>query len=199
MLHFTRKGVARWFGTLIAITIFFRCAGTYNSRDGFRGWDRDQPAYTQDEKKPPKKKTYGLPLPSIYKQPGVPINNKRVKKPGKTSPKPKQRKTKGKTVHKQYHGKASYYGGKFHGRRTASGEVYNQYQMTAAHRTLPFGSVCRVTNLYNDKTVHVRINDRGPFIKGRIIDLSYAAAKSLDAVQAGVIKVKLEVLTYGKK
>ena len=66
--------------------------------------------------------------------------------------------------------------------------------LTAAHRTLPFGTVCRVTNLSNQKTVNVKINDRGPFIEGRIIDLSKGAAKALDALQSGVIEIKIEIL-----
>ncbi|RMH76875.1 MAG: septal ring lytic transglycosylase RlpA family protein [Calditrichaeota bacterium] len=99
---------------------------------------------------------------------------------------------------REEYGKASYYGGKFHGRRTASGEIYDQNQLTAAHPTLPFGTVCRVTNLANGRQVIVRINDRGPFIKGRILDLSYRAAQMLDAIGAGVIEVRVEVLRYGK-
>lgn len=91
-------------------------------------------------------------------------------------------------------GIASWYGGKFHGRRTASGEVYDMYELTAAHRTLPFGTVVRVTHLENRRAVEVRITDRGPFVKGRIIDLSYAAAKRIDMVREGVARVKLVVL-----
>jgi len=93
-------------------------------------------------------------------------------------------------------GLASYYGEKFHGRKTASGEVFNMYEMTAAHRTLPFGTYVRVTNLENGRSVVVRINDRGPFAKGRIIDLSYAAAKRLGMVHSGVAKVRIEVIAY---
>jgi len=92
------------------------------------------------------------------------------------------------------YGKASYYGGEFHGRKTASGEIFDQYKLTAAHRTLPFGTLCRVTNLKNQKNVVVRINDRGPFVRGRIIDLSYRAADLLGGVRAGVMDVKVEVL-----
>ena len=95
------------------------------------------------------------------------------------------------------YGKASYYGPKFHGRKTANGEVFNQYDLTAAHKTLPFGTVCKVINLDNGKSVIVRINDRGPFIKGRILDLSYGAAKRIDGVIAGVMNVKIEILKYG--
>lgn len=89
-------------------------------------------------------------------------------------------------------GVASYYGKKFHGRKTASGEIYDMYKLTAAHRTLPFGTRVLVTNLANGKSVVVKINDRGPFIKGRIIDLSYEAARRIGITGLG--KVKLVVL-----
>jgi rare lipoprotein A len=91
-------------------------------------------------------------------------------------------------------GKASFYGAEFHGRKTSSGETYDQNRLTAAHRTLPFGTVCRVTNLKNGKSVVVRVNDRGPFIQGRILDLSYKAANLLEGVKAGVMDVKIEIL-----
>lgn len=90
-------------------------------------------------------------------------------------------------------GKASYYGGRWHRRLTANGERYDQNSMTAAHKTLPFGTRVKVTNLRNGKTCEVRINNRGPFIKGRVIDLSVAAAKQIGAISAGVVPVKLEV------
>jgi rare lipoprotein A len=91
-------------------------------------------------------------------------------------------------------GFASWYGPGFHGNRSASGEVYNQNAMTAAHRSLPFGTKVQVTNLDNGRSVVVRINDRGPFIRGRVIDLSAAAARLLGVMQSGVAPVKLEVL-----
>ena len=91
-------------------------------------------------------------------------------------------------------GDASWYGSKYHGRKTASGEVYNQHQLTAAHRELPFGTKVKVTNRKNNKSVIVRINDRGPFVSGRVIDLSFAAAKQIGIVQAGVADVELQVL-----
>jgi len=91
-------------------------------------------------------------------------------------------------------GKASFYADKFHGRKTASGEIYDKHKFTAAHPTLKFGTRVKVTNLYNDKTVVVRINDRGPAIASRIIDLSYAAAKKLDMIKAGVAEVLVEVI-----
>ncbi len=91
-------------------------------------------------------------------------------------------------------GLASWYGPNFHGKPTSSQEIYDMYDMTAAHRSLPFGTQVMVTNMKNGKSVIVRINDRGPFIKGRIIDLSYAAAQMLDMTGEGVVPVKIEVL-----
>ena len=88
-------------------------------------------------------------------------------------------------------GLASYYADSYEGKTTANGEIYRQGKITAAHKTLPFGTKVEVTNLSNNKSVVVRINDRGPFIKGRIIDLTKAAAKEIDMVGAGVAKVKI--------
>jgi len=91
-------------------------------------------------------------------------------------------------------GLASYYGREFDGKPTSSGETYHASHLTAAHRTLPFNTIVRVTNLSNGKKVIVRINDRGPFVRGRIIDLSLAAAKRLDMIEAGVVRVRVEVV-----
>ncbi|HEV3278837.1 MAG TPA: septal ring lytic transglycosylase RlpA family protein [Terriglobia bacterium] len=91
-------------------------------------------------------------------------------------------------------GLASWYGHPYHGRPTSSGEIYNMYAMTAAHRTLPFGTQVRVHDLDNGQAVEVRINDRGPFVDGRIIDLSYSAAKAMGMLGAGVARVQLEIL-----
>jgi len=91
-------------------------------------------------------------------------------------------------------GLASWYGGQFHGRRTSSGEVFNQHELTAAHRTLPFGTLVNVTSIDTGKTVQVRINDRGPHIQGRIIDLSMAAAEAIGLRSRGIGQVKIEVL-----
>lgn len=90
-------------------------------------------------------------------------------------------------------GIASYYGGKWHGRKTASGERFNKNAMTAAHRSLPFGTKVKVTNVNNGKSVIVRITDRGPFIKGRVIDLSEGAFAKIASLRSGVTKVKLEI------
>jgi len=92
-------------------------------------------------------------------------------------------------------GRASYYGDYHHGRKTASGERFDMHELTAAHRTLPFGTRVRVTNLTNGRSVVVRINDRGPFgRKRRIIDLSKAAARKLHMLRAGVVPVQVEIL-----
>ena len=88
-------------------------------------------------------------------------------------------------------GLASYYADSYEGKTTANGEIYRQGKITAAHKTLPFGTKVEVTNLSNNKSVVVRINDRGPFIRGRIIDLTKAAAREIDMVGAGVAKVKI--------
>ncbi|MBI9097672.1 MAG: septal ring lytic transglycosylase RlpA family protein [Spirochaetaceae bacterium] len=89
-------------------------------------------------------------------------------------------------------GIASWYGGKFHGRQTANGEIFNTNDLTAAHKDLPFNTVVNVTNMANGKTVSVRINDRGPYVGDRVIDLSYAAAKALDMVRSGTADVLVE-------
>lgn len=96
-------------------------------------------------------------------------------------------------------GKGSWYGKKFHGRRTANGERYNMYAYTAAHKTLPFNSMVEVTNLKNNRKIIVRINDRGPYARGRIIDLSYLAAKKLGYINQGVAKLRVKVLYKQKK
>lgn len=96
-------------------------------------------------------------------------------------------------------GKASYYHDSLHGRKTASGEIYNKRAMTAAHKRLPLGSKVRVTDVRSGKSIVVKINDRGPFVKGRIIDLSRTAATKLGMIKKGVAKVKVEVLSVPKR
>jgi rare lipoprotein A len=91
-------------------------------------------------------------------------------------------------------GFASWYGDPYHGRHTSNGEIYNKFKLTAAHRTLPFDTLVKVNNLENGKSVKVRINDRGPFVENRIIDLSYAAAQRIAMDRAGIAKVRLAVL-----
>ena len=91
-------------------------------------------------------------------------------------------------------GKASYYSSAFEGRPTASGELYRSKEYTAAHKTLPFGTIVNVTNLDNGKEVQVKINDRGPFPPKRIIDLSYEAAKTLEMTKKGIVKVRVVVI-----
>jgi rare lipoprotein A len=91
-------------------------------------------------------------------------------------------------------GNASWYGNPFNGHRSSNGEIYDMYKLTAAHRTLPFDTIVRVTNLNNGKSTTVRITDRGPFVDNRIIDLSLAAAREIESVGPGVVPVRLEVL-----
>ena len=93
-----------------------------------------------------------------------------------------------------FSGQASWYGAQHQGKKTASGERFNQHALTAAHRTLAFGTRVKVTNTRNNKSVTVRVNDRGPYIKGRIIDLSRAAANKIDMLNSGVAPVRLQVL-----
>jgi rare lipoprotein A len=96
-------------------------------------------------------------------------------------------------------GVASWYGKKFHGRKTSNGETYDMYAMTAAHKTLPMNVHLKVTNLKNNRSTVVRVNDRGPFVKSRIIDLSYSAAKELGVVGPGTAPVRIEALGYREK
>jgi rare lipoprotein A len=92
-------------------------------------------------------------------------------------------------------GQASWYGAPFHGRQASNGEIYDMNKLTAAHRTLPFNTVVRVTNMTNGKSTTVRITDRGPFVDNRIIDLSYAAAREIASIGPGVVPVRLEILS----
>ena len=91
-------------------------------------------------------------------------------------------------------GMSSFYGKELHGRKTANGEIFNMYKLTAAHRVLPLGTIVRVTHLDNGRWVDVKVNDRGPFIEGRILDLSFAAALELEMVKAGTAKVMIEII-----
>ena len=103
------------------------------------------------------------------------------------------------SAQKTIQGRASYYGNKFHGRMTSDGSVYHRDSLTCAHRTLPFGTLLRVKNLANDREVIVKVNDRGPFVKGRILDLSYAAAKKIGMVGTGLARVEVKNLGHASK
>ena len=118
----------------------------------------------------------------------------------KKTVKSKTSKSKGKSKgnhRKIMKGVSSFYAEDFHGKLTANGEIYDMYGVTAAHKTLPLNTICRVTNLENNKSLILRINDRGPYIKGRILDCSYGAAKKLDFINQGTTNVKIEVIEYG--
>jgi rare lipoprotein A len=115
------------------------------------------------------------------------------------SPAPKRAKSPSTPAPEGYieEGNASWYGVPFNGRRASNGEIYDMNKLTAAHRTLPFDTMVRVTNLDNGKSTVVRITDRGPFVENRVIDLSQAAARAIDSIGPGVVPVRLEVITPG--
>jgi len=124
-----------------------------------------------------------------------PLEKKEVIKeePKEEKPAPPQKIEKRESRGIQY-GIASWYGGEFHGRPTSSGEIYDMYELTCAHNTLPLGTTVMVTNLENGRSLELKVNDRGPFVKDRIIDLSYAAAKILGMWEQGTALVKVEVI-----
>ena len=129
--------------------------------------------------------------PRYYKSDNTNVNrpSKKISKSGKENKSKGHRKT--------IKGISSFYAEDFHGKLTANGEVYDMYGLTAAHKTMPLNTICRVTNLENNKSLILRINDRGPYIKGRILDCSYSAAKKLDFINQGTTKVKIEVIEWG--
>ena len=114
--------------------------------------------------------------------------------PDQTAPSPAPAAVQGNREVYRETGTASWYGKEFHGRKTASGEIFDMYGISAAHRTLPLGTTIRVTNLDNYKSIKVRVNDRGPFARNRVLELSYGAAKELGYVAQGTARVKIEAL-----
>ncbi|MCH8927575.1 MAG: septal ring lytic transglycosylase RlpA family protein [Candidatus Marinimicrobia bacterium] len=100
-------------------------------------------------------------------------------------------------LEKVQYGISSYYGPKFHGKLTANGEIFDMYKISAAHRYLPLGTIIQVRNLDNNKTLRIRINDRGPYVNNRVLDCSYAAALKLDFVEQGTANIKLVVIEMG--
>ncbi len=127
-------------------------------------------------------------FPAKQKKENPKKEKKNSKSKGKSSYNPKKTK---------YRGISSYYGPKFHGKLTANGEIFDMYGVSAAHKEFPFNTVVRVTNEKNGKSLLIRINDRGPYIAGRILDCSFGAAKKLGFVGEGTAKVKIEVLEWG--
>jgi rare lipoprotein A len=145
--------------------------------------DRRQPPPAQPSETPPGTSEAAKRSTDVPEIPANPPTSKR----GKTPPIPAPS---GYTEE----GNASWYGAPFHGRRASNGEIYDMYKFTAAHRTLPFETMVRVTNLSNGKSTVVRITDRGPFVENRIIDLSLAAAREIESVGPGIVPVRVEVL-----
>ena len=139
---------------------------------------------------------YGRSAPAKYKK-ATNTNSKKSKPKSKAifiDPKTVSTNVKHK---KRMVGISSFYAEDFHGKLTANGEIYDMYGLTAAHKTLPLNTVARVTNLENGKSLILRINDRGPYIQGRMLDCSYGAAKKLDFVQQGKTKVQVDVIEWG--
>ena len=139
---------------------------------------------------------YGRSKPTKYKK-ATSTNSKKSKPKSKAifiDPKTVNTNVKHK---KRMVGISSFYAEDFHGKLTANGEIYDMYGLTAAHKTLPLNTVARVTNLENGKSLILRINDRGPYIQGRMLDCSYGAAKKLDFVQQGKTKVQVDVIEWG--
>src|ERR1700742_3597549 len=163
----------RWFGLAASICV----ASIFVTGCGGR-----QPVATA----PPVTNTPPEPAPPPIPEP---TNRPALSSPAAANPKPHE----GGTVFEE--GKASWYGAPFHGRQASNGETYDMYKFTAAHRTLPFNTMVRVTNTTNGKSTTMRITDRGPFVDNRIIDLSYAAAKQIESIGPGVVTVQLEILS----
>ena len=127
-------------------------------------------------------------FPAKQKKENPKKEKKNSKSKGKSSYNPKKTK---------YRGISSYYGPKFHGKLTANGEIFDMYGVTAAHKEFPFNTMVRVTNENNGKSLMIRINDRGPYIDGRILDCSFGAAKKLGFVGDGTAPIKIEILEWG--
>ena len=137
------------------------------------------------------------PLPSIKKETVSKNKQKSSTNKSNTNSKNKKKQPKFDENKKVYQGLSSYYGKDFHGKLTANGEVYDMYGLTAAHKTFPLNTICRVTNLANGKSLILRINDRVPYVGDRILDCSYGAAKKLDFIIEGVTEVKIEIMEWG--
>ena len=162
-------------GRCAALAALFCCAAIFVTGCGGRQPVKSAPPVTNTTPEPaPPPESTSRPSPSS---------------PAAATPSPHE----GGTVYEE--GKASWYGAPFHGRQASDGETYDMYKFTAAHRTLPFNTMVRVTNMTNGKSTTVRITDRGPFVDNRIIDLSYAAAKQIESIGPGVVPVQLEILS----
>jgi rare lipoprotein A len=170
-----RRPATRRNGRSFALAAMLCCAALLVTGCGGRKSVASSPPPTNTVPEP-------APLPEATNRPAPSL-------PAAAAPKPHE----GGTVYEE--GRASWYGAPFHGRQASNGETYDMYKFTAAHRTLPFNTMVRVTNTTNGKSTTVRITDRGPFVDNRIIDLSYAAAKQIESIGPGVVTVQLEILS----
>jgi rare lipoprotein A len=192
----TALGKPTFFAVLIAVSVFLTACG------GHKQAKVQIPAPPPIQEPPPQSKPQQKPLPPTTEAKVQPPKTVEIPSPSATEEeeeKAEEEKTTAsvppdaKAIFEET-GMASWYGAPFHNLKTSNGETYNMHAFTAAHRTLPLGTIVRVTNVKTGNTAVVRITDRGPFIKGRILDLSYAAAKKCDVWKAGVSKVRVEVL-----
>jgi rare lipoprotein A len=169
------------FMCFFVLVVIAGCASRHATADRQPGPSAASPATTESAKR----SSDAQPAPTPTNLPARPAPRR-----GKSSPSP---------APEGYleEGNASWYGVPFNGRRASNGEIYDMYKLTAAHRTLPFETMVRVTNLNNGKATTVRITDRGPFVENRIIDLSLAAAREIESIGPGVVPVRVEVLTPG--
>ena len=195
------QGICRWVYGALCLALLVGCVPhpVYNSRDS-RPTDRssggrvktdrssgERPAATKER---PVAKDRGRSAVVGSTSPSAPAPSRAAPPPAAHPLDPTQI-----DIQKAYQvGIASYYGKKFHGRQTANGEVFNMYKLTAAHRVLPLGTRIKVTNLENGRWVEVKVNDRGPFVEGRVLDLSFAAALELEMVNAGTARVMIEIV-----
>lgn len=181
-----KRRVSVWILVAALAAVFHGCSSiseTPNRAASLRSGSLPEPRTHKPAIDKPQAHSIPLEIPSTAKIPSSPATEQPP--PLETIPAPLQP-----TLLET--GIASWYGPRFHGKLTASGEVFNQDELTAAHRTLPWGSKVKVINLTNGKTVEVRINDRGPFEKGRIIDVSRAAARALGMLKSGIAQVRIE-------
>ena len=180
LLHFSRAPFFVHLALCVLCVYFSGCASRKPIADR-RQPPPAQPSETPAETAEAAKRSTDVDAPAMPSAPAASVKrNKSVSVPAPS----------GYTVE----GNASWYGVPFHGRHASNGEIYDMYKLTAAHRTLPFETMVRVTNLNNGKSTVVRITDRGPFVDNRIIDLSLAAAREVDSVGPGVVPVRVEVL-----
>lgn len=184
------QGICRWFHGVLCLVFLVGCVPypVYNSLDGHPA-NRPSGGRMKTERSAAKDRERSAVAESA--SPPAPASSRTISPRANAHPVDPARID----TRKAYQvGVASFYGKEFHGRSTANGEVFNMYKLTAAHRVLPLGTRVKVTNLENGRWVEVKVNDRGPFVEGRVLDLSFAAALELEMVNAGTARVMIEIV-----